>query len=439
MLDSQVRGVSARGSIVAFGGLLALLSCLHGPAQANDQHGGAVATPVAQLSADPVPGTTISATNAEKFRRYTPAALMFALRHGFQANVAPTERFAWPSRFKEATEMYSSQVSLGGDGFISGYVAGMPFVLVDLSDPQAAIKIAYNWHHGPFMPDDYALTPPSKLLAYEFDRAGPEGRQLEDYDYLREGSCNQLRFLRYANRTEVDPRPSLPSNPQKVEWKGRGDGCGVDHQWKAVWLRFLDPNRADEGYFYSAEFQHAWRTVARDGYPLAYGKSYGESCTYSCVEGWWDFSIPPKTESYSYRLIGDQPILAAMDATAGGVGIANGRLTSATFQIRRAYVIEMKPRDPHSPALNAIVFIDTETYLWLAAEFSFSDGPQAVAMPLWGHLVNAGGDTLFLLENDFYVAADRPNLLLTLNLPAGAQSVNKGEMSEQLFSPANLH
>lgn len=165
---------------------------------------------------------------------------------------------------------------------------------------------------------------------------------------------------------------------------GRGDGCGVDHQWKALWLRFLDPNRADEGYFYSAEFQHAWRTVARDGYSLAYGKSYGESCTYSCVEGWWDFSIPPKAESYSYRLLGEQPILAAMDATIDGAGIANGRLTSETFQVRRAYVIEMKPRDPHSPALNAIVFIDPETYLWLAAEFSFSDGPQAAAMPCGG-------------------------------------------------------
>lgn len=59
-------------------------------------------------------------------------------------------------------------------------------------------------------------------------------------------------------------------------------------------------------------------------------------------------------------------------------------------------------------------------------------------MPLWGHRGNANGDAMFLLKNDFYAPADRPNLLLTSNLSAGTQSVNVGEVSERLFNPGGL-
>jgi len=124
-----------------------------------------------------------------------------------------------------------------------------------------------------------------------------------------------------------------------------------------------------------------------------------------------------------------------MDATADGAGIANGRLTSEAYQLRRAYMVEMKARDPHSPALSAIVFIDTETYLCSRRNSRYPDSPQAAAIPLWGHRTNASGGTVFVLENDFYVPADRPNLLLTLNFAQGSQTVNTGNWASNFLVP----
>ena len=57
------------------------------------------------------------------------------------------------------TEKYSGQVGLDKDDYITNYIAGMPFPMVSTTDPKAAIKIAYNWHMGPFMPDDFSLEP----------------------------------------------------------------------------------------------------------------------------------------------------------------------------------------------------------------------------------------------------------------------------------------
>ena len=39
------------------------------------------------------------------------------------------------------------------------------------------------------------------------------------------------------------------------------------------------------------------------------------------------------------------------------------------FELRHAYTIEMVPKDPHEPGRRAIVDVDSEIYVWLAAEF----------------------------------------------------------------------
>ena len=105
------------------------------------------------------PGTTIDASNAGSFVQYLPAAAQAAINHGLKLQVVPTKRLDWSAGFTEATEKYSSQVGLDAEDSITNYVAGAPFPTVALSDPKAAVKIAYNWHMGPFMPDDFSLAP----------------------------------------------------------------------------------------------------------------------------------------------------------------------------------------------------------------------------------------------------------------------------------------
>ena len=116
------------------------------------------------------PGTVISADNLAQFARYVPAAAKFAVAHGFRMRINPERRVEWSQGFQHATEKYAAQVTLDSDGYIKNYVAGMPFPLIEPNDPAAAAKIAYNWHMGPFMPDDFSIAPWSSN-AYAADPA----------------------------------------------------------------------------------------------------------------------------------------------------------------------------------------------------------------------------------------------------------------------------
>src|SRR5439155_21296153 len=118
--------------------------------------------PTAQASpatGEPAPGTIINSDNASSYSRYIPAALMFAVEHGFKIRVVPTQRIEWPENYKKQTEHYSPQVGLDSNDYIQNYTAGLPFPLSDISDPKAAVKIAYNWRFNPFIEDDSVFKP----------------------------------------------------------------------------------------------------------------------------------------------------------------------------------------------------------------------------------------------------------------------------------------
>src|SRR5579863_521912 len=138
------------------------------------------------------PGTVIDADNVDQYARYVPAAAKFAVAHGLRMRILPERRVEWSQGFQHATEKYAAQVTLDSDGYIKNYVAGMPFPLIDATDPAAAAKIAYNWHMGPFMPDDFSIAPWSSN-AYAADPANAlKIVPNPDADY----ACEQFDFLR---------------------------------------------------------------------------------------------------------------------------------------------------------------------------------------------------------------------------------------------------
>ena len=186
------------------------------------------------------PGTTIDASNAGSYVQYLPVAAQAAISHGLKLQIVPTKRLDWSTGFTEATEKYSSQVGLDAEDSITNYVAGAPFPRVALSDPKAAVKIAYNWHMGPFMPDDFSLTP---WGSFAYSNVGADTIRPDDLDYI----CDQFTFLRFAHRTEVDPRPTIGSNSQGFEWKARcnlwtATAQGNAGEGSGIWIRTMVMN-----------------------------------------------------------------------------------------------------------------------------------------------------------------------------------------------------
>ena len=429
-------------SAVVFGAL----STSAGAGTASAQSGPAPAASVSPASL--APGTVIDANNLSSYTQYLPAAAQSAIRHGLKIVVVPTRRLDWSAGFTQATEKYSPQVGLDKDDYITNYMAGAPFPTVDVSDPKAAVKIAYNWHMGPFMPDDFSLQPWGSY-AYS-DAGGVSGIGPEDnYSF----SCDHLSFLRFAHRTEVDPRPELPNNAEGFEWKARcnawtqnpmegiGEGAGI-------WLRFTDPRRTDEYYNLEPHARRVRRATATD--------VTDQNCR-SCHQPYWAYTLP-KTEEFSYRLLGTTPLLACLTSSNEPAGLEGKdksfTLTQEPFELRSAYIIEMTSNIRGFTNLRTLVFIDTEAYVWLAAEFFNGYERTEIAIPLWHSRPSPAGGNLFDLAGEFYVPLVQ--VPQTVNHPVGYgqpgyakwffrtlvpahepfnQKINTGEVPETTFNP----
>jgi len=428
-------------------------------------HDGFAQIPSAAASASPspatlMPGTVIDANNIAGYIQYLPAAAEAAVRHGLKIQVVPTKRLDWSAGFTQATEKYSSQVGLDKDDYITNYVAGAPFPTVDLTDPKAAVKIAYNWHMGPFMPDDFSLAPWGSF-AYS-DQATGHLQAEEDYNYV----CDQFTFLRFAHRTEVDPRPTIGSNSQGFEWKARcnewtATPMGDQGEGSGIWIRYVDPNRGDEFYGFNTET----RRVRRGASSL---QAVNEGCR-SCHQPYWAYALP-KTEVYAYRILGTASLLACLTASEEPAGLRpdeNGfSISEQPFELRNAYILEMRPKAADGGNLRTLVFIDTEAYLWLAAEFFDGNERTATAIPLWRAHPSPAGGNLFDLAGEFYVPGQQttmspkaemhglevspytthtnpnyPRWFFRTLVPAHgdfAQKIDSGDVSEGTFNPQSL-
>jgi hypothetical protein len=376
----------------------------------------------------PPDGAVIAHTNVDQFSAAIPPGLAFAIRHGLTITVAPTRRIEWPLAYQSATEKYSGQVALDEHDAIRNYVAGLPFPLIDTADPRAGVKVAYNWRWGPFIPREASVDSAQKTKAYTVSPTEPDELIGDDSqrDYRNENDCDRMTFLLLRS----GPNSDSPAAHGPIDYKERGDACGPDRA-AVIAEEYIDPQRNDDIWFYIPAVRRWRQQQIRGGYPH-------QSCTYSCVQFSWEYA-PPKTEVYDYRLTGKQPMLACLDAPAIGAGIADAsdpaHFTQLNCEVRDAYVLEMRPRDTTSEViLPARVYVDSETYLYLGAEF-FRDPAPDSDVPIWGRHTNTAGDTVMLLANDFYVPGDKPNFLISLNLTSGSEEIDAGDIPAALFNP----
>src|ERR1700674_90768 len=104
------------------------------------------------------PGDFITPDNAYKVKDLVSPGQYLRVMHGMTIQVTPTERIDWPPPYKDATEKYSSQVRLTPDHrSLVGYVAGEPFPLIDVNDPDDGTKVMWNMAFRPISSDEYAL------------------------------------------------------------------------------------------------------------------------------------------------------------------------------------------------------------------------------------------------------------------------------------------
>jgi hypothetical protein len=145
------------------------------------------------------PGDVITPSTASKVQNLVSPGNFALVQQGMMMKITPTTHLDWPPPYKAATERYSPQVSLGADGELKNYVAGLPFPLVDANDPQAATKIMWNFTFRPLSTDDID----SHNIEAISHRAG-SSNEIEHFTFGHFGA------YKYVGRTEVAPMPIDP-------------------------------------------------------------------------------------------------------------------------------------------------------------------------------------------------------------------------------------
>ena len=143
------------------------------------------------------PGTSISADSWQAAESYLPAEILDKIKAGeFAFSVQETTDLPVSEAYIEATRQHAGQVQIGDDGELSGYVAGLPFPVLDPADPQAGEKAAWNVRHRD-LGDTIQVWNTFRLL----DASGEADREFENYYVVAQG---MHRPRAEANRWEED-------------------------------------------------------------------------------------------------------------------------------------------------------------------------------------------------------------------------------------------
>jgi hypothetical protein len=332
------------------------------------------------------PGDVVTSSTASKVENLVSPGNFALVKQGMTMKITPTTHLDWPPPYKAATEQYSPQVSLGADGELKSYVAGLPFPLVDANDPQAATKIMWNFEFRPLFTDDID-THNIEAISHRADSSN----EIEHFTFGHFGA------YKYVGRTEVAPMPIDPDvlktgiasrsgafpilEPQEMAGGGivsqRSVLPGVED---AVWEYGRQTRRLRR--LPMSELSDAFGLQA-DGSPGTQGGGAGGATTYAST---WDpdsaYGFSARIQDYNYRLLGEQAMLASVDGSSPATPceLDGGRsVCPEKWQVRRVYVIEATAK-PHSLVAASVLvpkrvlYIDAEGWFITASDLYDNNG-----------------------------------------------------------------
>jgi hypothetical protein len=310
------------------------------------------ATALAQVN----PGELIGKKDADRIKNLVSPGVHWLVTRGMEMNIIAHEFAPDPPAYREATEKYSSQVKLAPDGVLdeSTYVAGRPFPIIDVNDPQAAIKIMYNFERTRYFTDD--LT--AKLFDAETGSIQQKGTG-QRYAVERHFVLDALRIIKYVGRTERQPIPKLP-NPQGIVAKAGQYPVLEPFDLKGVGglsYRYLDPHKYDDTWIYLPSLRRVRRLSTAQRSDALFGQDI-DLDSYGGYAG----QIPWVT----WKLLGTQPALASghgahlppkpCEADGGVTFCENWEL------LPKVYVIEGVSRLSGYAYSKRILYVDAETF-----------------------------------------------------------------------------
>ena len=192
----------------------------------------------------PEPGTRINASNVERWTHLLSPSVRWAVRRGAPIEVVEAQPIVMEPFRAEATERYHAQVELAPDAkSMLNYVAGVPFPYATIEDPNAAIKMMFNYENR-IMFDDVD----GRNFGCITGATSPtEGVQVE-----RDYRLGHFRRLFFTGRLRVDPKPTWDT-PDRIRYRESLSPILEPFDLKGAgftYNRYLDAARQDDSWLY---------------------------------------------------------------------------------------------------------------------------------------------------------------------------------------------
>ena len=306
----------------------------------------------APLRADVQPGDTVGPNDVAKVRDLVTPGLEWCIKYGLPMRIVAPKPVTWPVEYKQATEKYSGQVKLEGDGLtLRNYVAGLPFPNLDPNDPQVALKIMWNFEYKPAITDDLDL----RNFDADTGSIGPMQAMSVERHFL----LDHLRSMFYTGRLYQEPKPEYEPNPSKFrshtglypilepfDLKGVG----------AVGNRYIDPAKQDDQWLYLPSLRRVRRLSTAQRSDALFGQDTDVDSYYGYAGhiAWMD-----------WKFLGEREVLAVMHGEHYPVKWYDKAdwAFDEVWEKRKVYVIEGVSKLPQYAYSKRIILIDKEAWV----------------------------------------------------------------------------
>jgi hypothetical protein len=293
------------------------------------------------------PGETVGPHNWERVKGMVGENLLNRIKQGYSFQIKKDPSVGPPREYAAATAKYAAQVKLGPKDELLNYVAGEPFPNLSLSDPQAGIKLAWNFYWR-WIGDDYKTgggTGQGKIIRYAIERDGSERRA----DVLHHS-------IKTRGRVSLGADPLLRGY-EHVDWMQlRADEYPRDTSGTTTLeIRYASPDREDDLYIYVPSIRRVRRappiqrcaTIAPSEFNFDDINSFGGKIT-----------------DFSYRLLGRFKMLAnfAQDQIPFARRTGDYLPTKESWSVVDTYALEIVPKDRSYCYPKKVIYIDPINY-----------------------------------------------------------------------------
>ncbi|MGH7823541.1 MAG: DUF1329 domain-containing protein [Candidatus Binatia bacterium] len=302
---------------------------------------------------DVKPGDVINRQNAAQIKDLVTPSIEWVLSRGATIEIAEYKQVGWPKLYKEATEKYSGQVKLSGDGMtLEGHVAGMPFPAIDPNDPKAALKVMWNYEYRPYPGTD-------DFVEYDFpsmsmDIAGQGGATVD-----RVFQIGDSRRLYYNARVAVDPKPELP-NPKGYRFQDLIGPLLAPYDIKglgALTYRHVNPTQQDNTFLYMPSLRRIRRLSTAQRSSALFGQD-------ADPDSFWGYS--GHIAWMDWKFLGEKEMLGVLHAEKVPMPQCPAPadfMFCDKWEKRKVYAIEGISKLPQYAYSKRVIFLDKESYI----------------------------------------------------------------------------